>query len=286
MKALLKHLKLLEALPYMLRDLTNSRTTLSLAFAYLIPPKLRNLGFYPRIIKTVDNLNLYLNDYTTLHVNIPDQYIRREYELHPNYIPGKGWTVLDIGAYIGLYSLRVSKLVGSEGLVVAFEPNPYAFWWLKNNIKLNRVKNVKALPIALGDHKGFIELYIVTRGNIGASSMVYDHIRAKLNKEVYEFKVIKVPMYRLEDIILAISSLRACNIDLAKIDVEGAELKVLKGSKKLLEKHVIERFVIELHVDVVNETSIIKSLRNYDYKIDKLVSFGKTKKILYAKCAR
>jgi FkbM family methyltransferase len=61
--------------------------------------------------------------------------------------PKEGWIVLDAGAYIGLYSLRASRLVGPEEFIVAFEPNPYAFYWLESNLKLNGVKNVKALPM-------------------------------------------------------------------------------------------------------------------------------------------
>ncbi len=57
-------------------------------------------------MKTVDGLRVYVNDSATLDVNIPDQYVRHEYELHQDYVPREGWMVLDIGAYVGLYSLR------------------------------------------------------------------------------------------------------------------------------------------------------------------------------------
>ncbi len=87
---MIKYLKFIKAIPQAFSDLMNSRTTLSLAFAYLVPPKLRDLGFYPRILKTIDGIKFYYNDYITLQINIPDQYVRREYELHPAYIPRRG----------------------------------------------------------------------------------------------------------------------------------------------------------------------------------------------------
>ena len=156
----------LKVLSNLFRDVVDSRSSFSLAFALAIPPRIRRLGIYPRIVKTVDGLKVYVNDFATLDINIPDQYVRREYELHQDYVPREGWVVLDIGAYVGLYSLRASKLVGLKGFVVAFEPNPYVFQWLKYNLKLNRATNVRALPIALGDRNGFTELYVVTKGNI------------------------------------------------------------------------------------------------------------------------
>ena len=85
-------------------------------------------------IKLPGNIRIFINDAATLGINIPDHYKRREYMKHPDYVPSKGWIVLDIGAYVGIYSLWVSKLI-DDGFVVAFEPNPLAFRWLINNIK-------------------------------------------------------------------------------------------------------------------------------------------------------
>jgi FkbM family methyltransferase len=194
--------------------------------------------------------------------------------------------VLDVGAHIGLYSLRASRLVGPEGFVIGFEPNPYAFYWLLSNIKLNRINNVKALPIALGDYNGFMEFYVVTKGNIGASSMIHDHVKHQLGEEVHEYKVLKVPTYKLEDIVPKLSYLKnSSDIDLVKIDVEGAELKVLRGATKLLEKATIERLIIEIHTDVVDESDVISFLKGYNYRIDALASLGNVKKMLYARCS-
>jgi len=56
-------------------------------------------------IKLPGNIRIFINDAATLSINIPDHYIRREYMRHPDYVPSKGWIVLDIGAYVGIYSL-------------------------------------------------------------------------------------------------------------------------------------------------------------------------------------
>ena len=56
-------------------------------------------------VKLPDGLRIFVNDDDTLSINIPDHYLRREYVRHPDYVPSKGWIVLDIGAYVGIYSL-------------------------------------------------------------------------------------------------------------------------------------------------------------------------------------
>ena len=60
----------------------------------------------------------------------------------------RGGVFLDVGAHVGKYTVMVSKIVGSTGLVVAVEPHPENFRVLKRNIKLNNLKNVVAYNLA------------------------------------------------------------------------------------------------------------------------------------------
>ncbi len=52
---------------------------------------------------------------------------------------------------------------------------------------------------------------------------------------------------------------------------------------KLLERGVIKRFVIEVHIDVVREEDVLKLLKDNNYRVDKVVSFGDVKKVVYAR---
>jgi hypothetical protein len=116
--------------------------------------------------------------------------------------------------------------------------------------------------------------------------MIHDHVKLKLNDEAREYKVLKVPAYKLEDIIPKIPYLKNRSMELVKIDVEGVELKVLRGSVKLLEKAAIERLITEIHIDVVDESDVISFLKGYSYRVDVLASFGNVKKMLYARCSK
>ena len=71
-----------------------------------------------------------------------------------------GSVILDIGANVGLYSLLGSELVGPEGRILAFEPEPNTHAVLLKNLSANRIKNVTALPMALSDRNGMVELAV------------------------------------------------------------------------------------------------------------------------------
>ena len=236
-------------------------------------------------IKLPDDMKIFINDDATLNINIPDHYLRREYMRHPEYIPSKDWTVLDVGAYIGIYTLWASKRVGDKGFVVAFEPNPLVFRWLVSNIKINNIENVRALPYALGDENTKATLYIADE-NIEASSLIKRHL---MNNPSGKYTIIgefTVPVLTLDYIIeksAVIIGKSIIYIDLVKIDVEGYELKVLRGAEKILSKGLIERFIIEVHTDIVSTLELIKYLIHYGYKLDKVVRFNHVKDLVYMK---
>ena len=75
---------------------------------------------------------------------------------------------MDVGAYVGIYSLWSSRLVDEDGMVITFEPSPETYYWLINNIKLNNASNIHPMPYALGDSTGTAELY-VPKTNIEAT---------------------------------------------------------------------------------------------------------------------
>ena len=264
-----------------LHYLGSKRYTISLfiANAMLRLEKLRKIGLYPRRVRLPDGLKIYVNNSSTTTVNFLDQYIFREYELSPHYIPQKGCTVLDVGAHVGLYSLKASKLIGKQGSIIAFEPNPIAYYWFLRNMALNRINNFKVYPIALANYNGFSDLYIITKGNMGASTLFIDHL--KKVQDMREHRVIKVPVITLDN--FASKSLKNLKeIDVMKLDVEGAELAVLRGSENLLQRGFIKKLIIEVHKDMVQKVAIKEFLSKYCYVIEHEASFSDVKEIIYA----
>src|SRR5262249_887460 len=70
-----------------------------------------------------------------------------------------GDVFIDVGANIGYYSLLASKLVGEFGLVVAIEPSPTIFNTLKNNLALNKARNIRLVNMAVSDRPQGLRLF-------------------------------------------------------------------------------------------------------------------------------
>ena len=234
------------------------------------------------MVRLPDGSRVFVNDRATIDVNFYDHYVRREYMRHPNYVPGGGWVVLDVGAYVGIYSLWVSRLV-CDGFVIAFEPNPIAYRWLISNIELNGATNIKALPYALGDEITRQRLYIAGK-NIEASSLIMNHI---INNPAGRYPIVGefvVPVVTLDHVIdksMEIVGRPVRHVDLVKVDVEGYEMRVLKGAIGTLERGLVEKFVIEVHTDQVSTKDVIKYLGDYGYKLDAIIHFDHVKDMVY-----
>ncbi|MES2284321.1 MAG: FkbM family methyltransferase [Bacteroidota bacterium] len=136
----------------------------------------------------------------------------------------KGMVVLDIGANIGYYTVKMASIVGDEGKVLAFEPNPLMVKELKNNIELNNLKNVQIHEIALSNISGSLTFYNPSKGKEAHGSL-------KQNNTFDFDDTREVRAERLDDVL---KNAGIQKVDFIKIDVEGAEYEVLAGAKELL----------------------------------------------------
>ena len=134
---------------------------------------------------------------------------------HQHIRPGD--QVLDIGAAAGYYTLLSAKLVGTAGSVVSFEPDPCNLQFLRSHVSQNRLGQVTILPIALADETGTARF----GGGTGTGT-----------GRLCENGVDQVAVRRLDDV--------AAELDFRpqhlKIDVEGAEMAVLRGGRQLIEQ--------------------------------------------------
>lgn len=126
------------------------------------------------------------------------------------------YKILDIGANIGWYSINLARMV-PKGLVFAFEPIPKTFNYLKNNIMLNGIKNVKIYKMGFSDKRDVLQFYFDPKLG-GATSL------RNLHEDRIKIKV-KCNVFRLDEYYPKLKS----RIDFIKCDVEGAELLVVKG---------------------------------------------------------
>jgi len=125
--------------------------------------------------------------------------------------------VVDVGANIGVYTTFFCKLLGSSGRVHAFEPAETNFVHLEETVR--RATNVSLNRAAVGDRSGTTMLYLSNEMNVDHRS--FDSRDGRTGT--------KVPLVALDDYFPAGS-----RIDVIKIDVQGYELRVLKGAERVL----------------------------------------------------
>ena len=135
-----------------------------------------------------------------------------------------GMTVLDIGAHHGFYTLLASQRVGPEGKVIAVEASPRERERLRLHLRINGCRNVRVDSRALGEAEGYAELYVVHGGQTGCNSLRRPAVFAPT-------EAIPVRIERLDTVL---REHQIGKVDFIKLDVEGAELSVLKGAPQLL----------------------------------------------------
>lgn len=156
-----------------------------------------------------------------------------------------GTVAIDIGAHIGTHALSMSKFVGAEGKVVAFEPQKKLFSELVMNMTLNSCSNVHAYRCAVGKGSGTIEMDSPVADNEGGIGFGSGGDNAP---------------------IISLDSLELSNVSLMKIDVENFEYQVLLGAEKTIRKSM--PYII---VEIMG--NIYKPIPDRDTKVKKTVSF-------------
>ena len=169
----------------------------------------------------------------------------------------KGDVVLDAGANIGYYVLLESKEVGEKGLVYAIEPVRENFNFLKKNVKLNKLGNVKLYDnLAFSDKIGKLKININWEGNKNTPIKIENIKKVETVKSTTLdefFKNKKKPK-------------------IMRMDIEGFEHMVFKGGIKTLDS--LEKIFVELHFPLINKKDMIlllKLLKKKGFEIYKVV---------------
>ncbi|HKW03855.1 MAG TPA: FkbM family methyltransferase [Nitrososphaerales archaeon] len=161
-------------------------------------------------------------------------------------------TILEVGARTGVTTQLLSSLVKEKGMVIAAEPNPFAFKLLRH--RLRALKNVLSVNVAIGDKNGRSTLWMESAGDVGASMSF--HSRGHR---------VEVDMMKSDDLV---AKLGVGLVDIVIVDSEGYEEKVLLGAQSIL-SHA-RALIVEVHHFLDD---------NSGQKVDRIASsFGYTKK--------
>lgn len=158
-----------------------------------------------------------------------------------------GDSFIDIGANIGLYTLLASSLVGKNGHIDSFEPVPKTVKRLKENISINKLTQVQIHPIALGEKDSTLQF---TQEHDATNHVLNFNRDNNVNS-------IEVSSKRLDRVI------SDRNYAMAKIDVEGWELPLLKGAENLLSSNNPPVLMLEIN----------GSFTKYGYKASDIINY-------------
>jgi FkbM family methyltransferase len=147
-----------------------------------------------------------------------------------------GGTFVDVGANIGFFTLLAAARVGAAGRVVALEPHPEIAAVLRGNVAMNALPNVQVMQLAAADAAGTATLAGFEGGNWGVSTIAHGSAEG-----APAFEVRCAPL----DEVLREAGVQTA--ELVKVDVEGAEPRVLRGMRDGLRAGRYHRVLVELH---------------------------------------
>ncbi|MEO7634583.1 MAG: FkbM family methyltransferase [Sphingomicrobium sp.] len=201
----------------------------------------------------------------------PFEDVEREERAFYRYYVRRGMTVLDVGAHVGGLTTLFSKLVGDSGAVHTFEPAAAAFDQLRAAIARERASNVVANRCAVSDRPGIVRLHCY-EGPFHAFNTMAVRPLADYGVDAGPVRLEEMEATTLD---LYCAANLVTRIDLLKIDVEGAELQVLRGAEALLAARRIGCIAFEFGqatFDMGNSPAEIAALfRDHGYRLSNIV---------------
>jgi FkbM family methyltransferase len=169
-------------------------------------------------------------------------------------------TVIDCGAHIGVFTLTASRICDPHGAIFAIEPNPITGSILRRNLQANDAGNVTFIEAALAASDGQMSFM---PGDLTKSA--YSHLAFNQTQR----DGINVKTLTLET-LFRLHGLKSASF--LKIDAEGAELEILRGSHAVFSKGLVEVAMIELtpgnlHQFGVNPSDIFETFRKWGYHL-------------------
>ena len=214
-----------------------------------------NIGDISTKICSLLKRSLGLCDHTEI---LPLDVERAEQIFYIEYLQ-PGMVAFDVGANIGEISLLFSRFVGPAGSVHSFEASPETFERLKAIVTLADRSNLRLNCIAVSDHVGLSTLHVYGRDHASWTTLA--------DRPLLSYGIDLVPD-RLES-VNTITIDAYCKIhdieqiDLLKLDVEGAEYQVLLGAKHMLEQKRIKCCVFEYGATTFDMGNTPEMIENY-----------------------
>lgn len=201
-----------------------------------------------RWIKSLQDVSIQIADWPPIHMNmcylnahawfLGTPFDSSPFEINEQAVMRRfvrsGDVVFDVGANLGLHTVLLSRLVGSQGLVVSFEPNVELLPMLNRTIA--ELGNTKLYPFALSDEEVDSTLYVPDDHSKGSLADWTKNSRPGVLSRMFGFgrtHILNCRERRMDELI---SKEHLPVPNFIKCDVEGAELRVFKGGRNTLNR--------------------------------------------------
>lgn len=191
-------------------------------------------------------------------------------ELLEQLLPLQEGIFVDIGVNVGQTLLKL-RAVSSDTPYIGFEPNSTCLHYCKKLIELNNFKQTELIPVGLSENNLILSLYLYNDSDSDSGASIIEDFRAAKNIK----KKIYVPIFNLASVKKTIAIPRVAII---KIDVEGAELEVLRSFSELLAAdrpiiiiEILPTYHSENTARLQRQEAIEAIIRNLDYEIFRII---------------
>jgi len=261
-------------------------------FKRIIPSLVRKLNFiYLNHTFLIDNFKIKLNLKNSLErkIFLEGSFEYKQISFLKKIIKSVEFDYfIDIGAYIGYYTLSFSNL-DNINKIISIEANTINYNYLLNNISLNKLNHVVTHNIACSNKDGEAKLWFSNSNKMGGSSILddedfeykkydlnpilnNDHLKEHYNKSIKDYKKSNSDFFyqniktkKLDNLI----NVRNKSL-LIKIDVERHEYSVLEGSKNILMNNKIF-LQIEIFPELFEKTNSF--LEDNNFKLQKNIGW-------------
>jgi FkbM family methyltransferase len=192
-------------------------------------------------------------------------------------------SLIDVGANVGIHSLGLASL-GPQVQVVAVEANPRTAGWLEKNAKRNNCDRVTVVQRAISDEPGslsFCDNHEFAAGSMPLAGAPEEFIDFLKGRSDATHEVIEVPAVRLDDLV---ADLGLTSLDILKIDVEGHDIRVVRGARETIERFkpvVVMEFAtlaISLHAGML-PSDVLREVRDQFERVYVVQENGKLHRI-------
>jgi FkbM family methyltransferase len=158
----------------------------------------------------------------------------------------RGQTFVDVGAHWGYFTLIASQRVGPTGRVLSIEADPRLFHTLSRNVRSNELAQVDPIRVAAAAEAGLLQMsgYKERDDNWGVSRLV-GPAGAIGDPDVFEVSA--------DSIDSLLDQRNIGQVDVLKMDIEGAEALALRGMEKGLRAGRYKTMIVELHPSVLQD---------------------------------